>query len=247
MAQQIILTGMVLSAMPIGEYDKRLVLLTKERGKISAFAKGARRPTSAFIAGSRPFSFGEFTLYKGRDSYNIVHMDIRNYFSELSADFFGVYYGIYFLELCDYYGRENIDGTDMLNLLYYSFKALRKDSIPNSLIRYIFELKLFVINGEYPQMFCCVKCGKNTDFSYFSSSFCGIVCKECKDTAGNQLKLNPSTVYAMQYIISTPIEKLYTFTVSEAVICEMEEILDKFRRQHIEKILKSLEILEKMQ
>ena len=109
-----IVTGMIIGAVPIGEYDRRLVLLTKERGKITAFARGARKPNSRFVASTNLFCFGTFKLYAGRDSYTLSETEISNYFEELRMDFEGAYYGMYFLEIADYYTRENNDEREHL-------------------------------------------------------------------------------------------------------------------------------------
>ena len=115
-------TGMVLLSAPSGDYDRRLVLLTREKGKITAFAHGVRRPGSSLMAASRPFSFGTFQVYEGRSAYNLQSAQITNYFDELSAD-----------------------------ILYVSLKALSKEALPNPLVRRIFELRAMVINGVYTQ------------------------------------------------------------------------------------------------
>ncbi len=147
--EQIQVNGMVIKSSPVGEYDKRLVLLTRERGRITAFARGARRINHALMAATRPFAFGVFTLYPGRDAYNVQTAEISNYFEELSMDMEAACYASYFLEIAEYYTRENVDETQMLKLLYQSFRALLKQAIPNLLVRSIFELKAMVINGEY--------------------------------------------------------------------------------------------------
>lgn len=146
----IMVTGMVLSQAPAGEYDRRISILTKERGKISAFAKGARRPGSRFMAATSPFSFGQFKLYEGKSSYNVAETNISQYFEELRTDYIGAYYGMYFLEIADYYTRENNDEKEMLKLLYQTMRALLHPVIPDKLVKCVYELKALAVNGEYP-------------------------------------------------------------------------------------------------
>ena len=245
--EELTVTGMVLGVMPVGDYDRRLTILTKEKGKIAAFAKGARKPTSALLACSQPFAFGLFTLYEGRNSYTVMRAEISNYFSEIRDNFEAVYYGMYFCEFASHVTKEELPAAEELKLLYCALRALTKPSIGMQLVRAVFELKFLQLLGIAPELHRCVKCGKTEGLFGFSAAADGMVCKECSNsTVSDVVMLSESALYTMQYIISAPMGKLYTFTVSDEVLRQLQVCIKRFLRMYIEYEMKSLEVLEEL-
>ncbi|SFA70451.1 DNA replication and repair protein RecO [Acetitomaculum ruminis DSM 5522] len=233
MDNKITLKGMIIKVSPVGEKGKRLVLLTLENGKVTVFANNAKKAGSSLLAATNPFVFGSFEVYQGKNSYTLLKADIDDYFLEISENLDRTYYGFYFLEICDYYCKENNDETEVLKLLYQSIKALCTDKIEYKLIRRIFELKLLVLNGEYPNVFSCVECGTKENLLAFSIRKDGCICKECAKLYGEDSKLLEATIYTMQFIVCQSIAKLYTFRVSEQVLLQLEKIMDQYLRKYI--------------
>jgi len=166
------------------------------------------------MAVTNPFCFGTFRLYVGKSSYNLLEADISNYFEELRTDVEGAYYGMYFLEVMDYYTRENNDELPMLKLLYQSLRALLNEHLPRKLVRYVFEMKAMVLNGEFPGM-----------------------------PVGDGKIYDEATAYTVDYVTNSSIEKLYTFVVKDSVLEELAQIMDTYRRRYIDRRFKSLEVL----
>ncbi|SCY61311.1 DNA repair protein RecO [Butyrivibrio sp. INlla14] len=209
----VIVRGIVLKHAPAGDYDWVATIFTAERGKITAFARSARKPSAKLSGLVEPFCFGTFKLFAGKNSYTIVEADIENYFEGFRGDLEGACYGTFFLELCSFYTRENNEDKELLNLLYFSLKALLKNSIPNRLVRCIFELRALLIEGEYP----------------------GI-----PDRAG----ILDSTRYAMNFITTSPLNKLFSFSLTDEVLDQLDIITKEYRQKYIDRPLKSLEMLE---
>lgn len=235
--------GMVLSAATIGEYDKRVVLLTKERGRISAFARGARRPRSPLSASTEPFTFGEFYIYRGRDSYTIEQVEVRNFFPELRTDLDRLYMGLYFCEVADYFTREGMDATVELNLLYLSLRALLVSSIPDALVRYIYEFRMLAEEGVAPRIFSCIRCGGTEGLHHFYVGEAGVICDHCHD-GKTGITVSETAVYTLQRILSSPMEKLYTFTVSDAVMQELKDVVGRYFQANTDKKFQTLTMLD---
>lgn len=237
MGEVITLTGMILAASPIKEYDKRIELLTKERGKIAAFAQGARKPNSALSACTIPFTFGEFQIYESRTAYNLEAAVISKHFGEIADDYDAFCYASYFAEVAQYLSKENIEAAGELNLIYITLRALIAKKVPFKLIRIIFELRFMAIEGEGIELFNCIHCGSKDAYDVYMAAG-GLVCRECASKHKRLLKehyirLSPDARYTLQYILSSRLENLYTFKVSDKVFNELRQFMKRYLERYM--------------
>ena len=217
--------GMVLSSATIGEYDKRVVVLTRENGRFSAFARGARRPKSPLSAVTEPFCFGEFYVFRGRDSYTIEEVKATNFFPELRKDLDSLYMGLYFCEVADYFTREGMRADAELELLYRSLLALTDKLVTPELIRRIFELRMLMIAGYAPHY-------NEEDRSWH-------------DDIG-VWKLSQAAAYTVGEILNRPLKELFGFTVSDAVRDELSRSIGAFFKRNTDRRFRTLDTLERL-
>jgi DNA repair protein RecO (recombination protein O) len=81
-------------------------------------------------------------------------------------------------------------------------------------VRYIYEIRLVFINGECPD--------------FFEASW---------------ERVNESTLHALQVIVTAPVNRLYTFTLSEECLNELGSVASGIIHTAVDKRIKSEEML----
>ena len=103
--------------------------------------------------------------------------------------------------------------------------------------------------GLCPSLFHCVCCERQPvegEELFFSQQNHGILDKACLGHVNDAKRISAPALYAMQYIVTASLGKLYTFTVTEEVLHELERHIHTYIAANTEKRFKSLEILEIM-
>ena len=103
--------------------------------------------------------------------------------------------------------------------------------------------------GYCPELASCTGCGREgepEEEMFFSQENHGILCRSCAVGVRDAVRISGAALYAMRYIVSAPMGKLYTFTVSKEVLSELQRIIYTYTEKNTDKRFKSLEILDVM-
>ena len=234
--------GIVIKEYNTGEWDKNLVLLLADRGKVTVYAKGARNPKSKFHTSSQLFAWSEFVIFEGNGFLSLAQCSLLDTFYYLRLDFERLCCGTHMLELIDKMILPGMLCKNQLKLLFLSLKAMEKSENPR-LVLIMFEFKFFQMEGFSPMLDLCSVCKKPAGSQ---GLFCGagMVCGSCGRAYPEKASLSEAGLYAVKYILKTEGQKLFAFSLKKEDVDTLMYALSLFRREHLDFEPKSLSLLD---
>lgn len=239
--------GIVIKEVGTGEADKIITLFSRNRGRISALAKGSKRPKSKLSAASQLMCYGEYVLFTGKDMYSVNSCEVLEPFYEIREDMVKLTYAAHFLDIVQEVIQENQPSPKLLQLLLNSLHILAKTEKQPELVSRVFELRALSTAGYTPHVRGCMLCGLETERAYaFSFTKCGFICdrEKCSSEDRFALELSPGAAKALQHIIHARMEELFSFTLSLEVLGELNRISKRYLRERLERDFIKLDFLK---
>jgi len=175
------LEAVVLRHSDWGEADRLLILYTRERGKVRAIAKGARKVKSRKAGHLEPFTRVTLQLARGRDLLIVTQAETIDAYQPLREDLVKTGYASYLVELLDRFTyEEESENYNIFHLLTESLSRIASEADPWLAIRY-YEVRLLDHLGFRPQLFECANCREEIQAvdQFFSAGQGGVLCPRC--------------------------------------------------------------------
>ncbi len=227
---QIQTRGIVINEQAFKEHDKRLTLLLKDMGKVTVYAKGAKKSSSKLLAGTQLFCWSDFNLYDGGRFLSLNSVDLIESFYNLHRDYDTLIYASYLLELCNKIILPGSPCDDIIKLLLKSLKTLASTQIPRVNIARVFEFLFLKLNGFTPELDACSQCGSEENLIFFGKE--GLLCGKC-GTHTKSVRISGSALCAINHIF-TATDKLFAFRLSKTCEMELEACAKLFLHSNIE-------------
>lgn len=229
--------ALVLRETEYKDHDKLLTLLTKEHGKLTVRARGVKGKTSKLKAGCQLLCYSEFTLKDYQGFYYVSEAEPLQMFPELREDLELLSLASYFAQAAEVVSQEDVPNGELLSLLLNAIYAVSKLKLPQLLVKAAFELRLACLSGYEPSLDCCPVCGKENP-DRFNVSKGVIHCAGCHDdelSEGLRLPVSEGTLAAMRYIVYAPAKKLFSFSLSDAGLKELNGLTETFLVTQLER------------
>lgn len=239
--------AIVLKRINLGEADKILTLYTPNLGKLSAIAKGVRRPKSKMGGHLELLTHCSLMLARGQNLDIITQSQTISSFLPLRSDLWRASLALYAVELVAQFTAEQVENYPVYKLLHDTLHRLCETDNGDLTLRY-FELTLLTHLGYKPELHQCLGCKSPLEptANFFSASSGGVLCPACgeKEPLSQPISLNALKVTRLlqqgDYQIASRVR------MNEELSRELESLMRYYIRYLLEREVKSAAWLDRL-
>lgn len=236
--------GVVVRKQNFSEADKILNLYTRDNGKITAVAKGARKVTSRKVSSSELFVHGIYYLAKGRNMDIVIESETLNPFTPLREDLQKAALAFYLTELLSSFTEGGQANYPLYRLFLETMSILSRAKKNHNLWVRAFEVKALSHLGFGPELYQCAHCTSPLSAEkYFEIGHGGTVCSDC--FSDGVLLREPLLIF-LRNLQRLDWNELFRLRFSEQELVDSEKVTQRYLQHVLEKDLASMDFVKKV-
>ncbi len=217
------------------ETSQIVTLFAQNSGKLSAIAKGSKRPKSSFDGAIEVLSYGE-VIYSSRDSAKLATLTQFTkdpLFNRIRNNLFSLNCGLFAAELLNEFTRDFDPHPELFtSTVHFLTDVQTADEFNAMALLILFQLALLDGVGIKPVLARCANCknpySDNWFGTYFSSLANGLICSDCEQSFADKTRLSKPAAGALADIKLLPRADRKTLNeIEKSLIRHFTELMHK--------------------
>jgi DNA repair protein RecO (recombination protein O) len=250
MSRRAKVAAVVLRSVDYGDADRVVTLLTEERGKISAFARGARASKRRFGGALEPFTLldAELTERASSDLWTLDSVSVRRGFGSIRQDLARIGCAGYACELARELVREGEAQPELFALVVEYLERLDARPADPTALR-AFELRALRAAGVVPRLDACARCGGSFAADArlrLDPGEGGALCGRCGPAHARAPIVSAETAAALSRLLEGDFDGAAGVPLPQPSAVEARDALAAYIEHHLGKRLQSRKFLDEI-
>lgn len=243
-------TAIVLKRMDYGETSRIVTLYSREEGRVSVLAKGARSRSNRFGSALEPAAVSHVVYYyrPTRELQTLTQADTSERFTRLLESMESISGALHVLDIVNAITQPGDVHPELYDASMAALRALDARNEPIALALLHFRVRAAKVSGVAPSVSRCISCGRDISSDAGAVSFDirrgGMLCRQCdpqgvsghpswRNEQGETFSLTQTGRMTLARLLQDDPEENGQEPISESTWNELDAFMRLYERQHM--------------
>ena len=242
--------GIVIRTTPYGDIHKVVTLLTKELGKITVMAHGARKTKGKLAAVTQVFSNATFLVVESRKGGmgTLKQGETKVRYKKFTGDIEKTTFASIIIELANYLTEDSDleTASKVFDIVERALQLIEAGKDAQSICLLV-EMNLLEIAGIHPEINGCSCCNERSGDFAFSIKYQGFICHRCFKQDRYRMPVTKKTIAIFCFMLGADIFNVESIEASDQTKFEINKILAAFYNEYAGITIRAKKMIESLQ